>query len=59
MTGRTYNDDVALHCEVNEILEPIEPEIFMRVFAEWQQSFLIHGICRLGDKAVELSSDPA
>jgi hypothetical protein len=37
MDGRTYNDGMTLQSDMNDILESIKPEIFVRVFTEWQR----------------------
>jgi hypothetical protein len=34
LAGRTYGDDLTIQHEVNNILAAIDPDVFVRVFAE-------------------------
>jgi hypothetical protein len=36
LEGPFFDDDIALEGAVSEILMSIEPDVFVRVFAEWK-----------------------
>jgi hypothetical protein len=37
LEGRFFDDDLALEVAVSEILTSIEPDVFLRVLAEWER----------------------